>query len=289
MMKDRLTFSSVRQYLCDNLKGHYHDRELKAIVNIILSFISGKNNSFILANPDHIISSFSWSKVNKICIDLKNRMPVQYITGETEFYGIRLKVSPAALIPRQETEELADMVIKEHSHDSPSILDIGTGSGCIAISIALNIKGASISACDISEEALLLAASNAKMHSADIKFIKDNILCPDPEKYGMYDIIVSNPPYITGSEKAMMDRNILDYEPHEALFVPDNDALIFYRSILEASRNILNPGGLIYFEINEAKSDDLKALLTKYGIENIQVLNDINGKPRIVKGRKNEH
>ena len=253
---------------------------------IILVSISGKERSFILSHPDHEIAMFNWFKFNKICVDLKNMVPVQYITGESEFYGICLEVTQDTMIPRQETEELVDLVIKENKKSKLKILDIGTGTGCIGISLVLNMNGACVHATDSSPAALSVARRNAKRNHAPISFYNDDILNPDIHKYGKYDIVVSNPPYITESEKANMGRNVLDYEPHSALFVSDNKPLIYYRSILELCKKALKSSGCLYFEINENKAVEMKNLLTDYGYLNTVVTNDINGKPRITKSIK---
>jgi len=271
----------------EKLTPYYPERELNAIITIILGFMSGKDRSFILARPGHEISSYNWFKVNKICNDLKNMVPVQYITGETEFYGIKLRVTRHTLIPRQETEELVDKIIKENTNISPlSILDIGTGTGCIAISLASGLGHARLTASDNSEEALLTAKLNAKNMGLQVEFINDDILSADSGKYGEYDIVVSNPPYICRSEKAAMSSNVIDYEPHTALFVPDDDPLIYYRAVLDLCCSVLKPRGRVYFEINENKSPEMKVLLENYGYSSIKVIKDINGKPRIIKGIK---
>lgn len=271
----------------EKLSPYYPERELNAIITIILGFISGKDRSFILSRPGHEISSYNWFKVNKICNDLKNMVPVQYITGETEFYGIKLRVTTHTLIPRQETEELVDLIIKENSDVSPlRILDIGTGTGCIAISLADGLEHARLTAIDNSQEALLTARLNAENAGLQIEFINDDIISADSSKYGEYDIVVSNPPYICESEKAAMSSNVIDYEPHAALFVPDDDPLVYYRSAMELCRSVLKPGGRVYFEINENKSMEMTELLNDYGYSDIKVIEDINGKPRIIKGRK---
>ncbi|MEA1887452.1 MAG: peptide chain release factor N(5)-glutamine methyltransferase [Bacteroidota bacterium] len=286
MNHDKLTISSVRQYLVNSLSPYYPEGELNAIIIIILSFISGKNRTFVLGHPHYEIPSYNWFKVKKICSDLKNMMPVQYVTGETEFYGIKLLVTKDTLIPRQETEELVKHVIKENNESSLKVLDIGTGTGCIAISLALNMDKAYVSATDNSTEALEIAALNAKRNSVTINFINDDILKPATAKYQKYDLVVCNPPYITESEKTAIAKNVLDYEPHNALFVPDNDALIYYRAALDLCKKVLNSGGCLYFEINENKAREMKDLLVEYGYLNIKVINDINCKARITKSIK---
>jgi len=286
MSRDKLTVGSVRQYLDKNLSEYYPQRELRAIINIVLRYLSGKEQTYLLLNPDHEISSYNWFKVKKICHDLKNMVPVQYITGETEFYGITLKVTGDTLIPRQETEELVDRIIRDTPKSNPTILDICTGSGCIAISLAVNIPEAIIEASDYSAEILEVASLNAKNNNVNINFIEDSIIEPAKHKYGRYEIIVCNPPYITESEKKDISDNVLNYEPHRALFVPDDNPLLFYIAVLELSRNILEENGLIYFEINEKQPDQIKNLLGKYCFRKIEIIEDINGRPRIAKAIK---
>ncbi len=280
------TLSSVRRYMKEYLSSCYPAGELDAIILIILGFLSGKSRIFLLANPGHKLSSLSWNKVNKICIHLKNKVPVQYITGETWFYGLRLKVTADTLIPRQETEELVDLVIKENTRPFLKILDIGTGSGCIALSLAFSMDRPSVDATDISAGALKTAELNAKNNDVTISFIHDDILSPDRNLYGKYDIVVCNPPYVTESEKPGISRNVTGYEPHTALFVPDNNALVYYKAVIRLCDTVLNKGGRIYFEINEKKSDEMQKLLLSCGYSGIATVKDINARPRICKGIK---
>ncbi|MGM0666061.1 MAG: peptide chain release factor N(5)-glutamine methyltransferase [Bacteroidota bacterium] len=286
MIREKLTISSLRNYLRDNLATLYPERELIAIIKILTLHISKKDNTFILTHPDHEISSYTWFKVNKICDDLKKMRPLQYICGISEFYGLQFSVNEHILIPRQETEELVDLIIRDNRDKTPVILDIGTGSGCIAISLALNITNPQVSATDNSQAVIKIASGNAKRNGVLINFIADDILNPDTGKYGRYDLVVSNPPYITESEKDHMDRNVLDYEPHEALFVPDDDPLLFYRAIMELCIRVLLKDGYLYFEINETKGRDMRDLMLSYGYRDIELIKDINGKTRIIKGRK---
>lgn len=286
MIREKLTISSLRNYLRDNLATLYPERELNAIIKILTLHISKKDNPFILTHPDHEISSYTWFKVNKICDDLKKMRPLQYICGISEFYGLQFSVNKHILIPRQETEELVDLIIRDNRDKTPVILDIGTGSGCIAISLALNIGNSQVSATDKSQAVIKVARYNAKRNGVLINFIADDILNPDTGKYGRYDLVASNPPYITESEKDHMDRNVLDYEPHEALFVPDDDPLLFYRAIMELCIRVLLKDGYLYFEINETKGRDMRDLMLSYGYRDIELIKDINGKIRIIKGRK---
>lgn len=276
--------SEVRRFISEELKNEYPAGELAAISNIILKHISGKEKHLLLSDPELFISSDDWLKVNKICTDLKKQVPIQYILGETEFYGRTFKLNKHTLIPRQETEELVDLVIKENQGSGLEILDIGTGSACIAICLAAGMKNARVSATDISRQVINLAIQNARLNNTNINFFTDNILKPDFNKYRKYDLIISNPPYVMMSEKEHIAKNVLDYEPHKALFVSDNDPLLYYRSILVLAKKILKPAAMIYFEINEAKHLEMMGLLKDYNYSELRLQKDINGKYRIISG-----
>jgi release factor glutamine methyltransferase len=215
---------------------------------------------------------------------LKTGEPIQYILGHGPFYGREFKVNPATLIPRNETEELVHLIIKENQSPDLRILDIGTGTGCIPITLALEMKNPEVFGLDVSEEALEVASLNAKKLSAKVIFSKCDILKNDPQCSKM-DILVSNPPYIPIEEKGMMHRNVLDFEPDLALFVSDDDPLIFFRIIAEKGKRLLKPSGKIYFEINERFGNDVSNLLLGLGFKNVRVIQDLNGKDRIVSGQ----
>ncbi|MBW3467435.1 peptide chain release factor N(5)-glutamine methyltransferase [Arthrospiribacter ruber] len=210
--------------------------------------------------------------------------PIQYITGKAPFYGREFWVSPAVLIPRNETEELVHLIIKENKKPSLRILDIGTGSGCIPITLSLEILGAKVYAVDISEEALQIADKNAQSLEANVTFSKLDIL-NDDIPYPDLDIVVSNPPYVRHSEKKQMHKNVLEHEPHLALFVYDEDPLLFYRLIAEKSKRVLKPGGRLYFEINEAFGKELKSLVESKGYFDVNIHADLNGRDRILSAR----
>ncbi|ERM84094.1 hypothetical protein P872_00870 [Rhodonellum psychrophilum GCM71 = DSM 17998] len=210
-------------------------------------------------------------------------MPIQYILGKAPFYGREFKVGPEVLIPRNETEELVHLIIKENQTPGLKILDVGTGSGCIPITLALELKNATVFGLDISEIALEMAKENAKSLKADVLFFHCNILQDEIPIQGL-DILVSNPPYVRDSEQAQMHQNVLQYEPHLALFVADDNPLIFYRSIAEKGRIALKPGGKLYFEINEAFGPETKKLLEDLGYSEIHILEDLNGRDRMVTG-----
>lgn len=210
-------------------------------------------------------------------------MPIQYILGKAPFYGRELKVGPEVLIPRNETEELVHMIIKENPQSGLRILDVGTGSGCIPISLALEMENATLFGLDISEKALELAYENAKSLEAEVSFFRCNILQEEIPIKDL-DILVSNPPYVRDSEQSQMHQNVLQFEPHLALFVADDNPLIFYRSIAEKGRKALKPGGKLYFEINEAFGQETKKLMEDLGYSEIRILEDLNGRNRMVTG-----
>jgi len=207
--------------------------------------------------------------------------------GETEFYNCRITLSPATLIPRQETEELVDIVVKENVGYNGQIADIGAGSGCIAIALAKNILGASVVGIDFSTEAIDIAKRNAEINNVKVDFIHEDIFKPSEIFSISAGIIVSNPPYVRNSEKMLMHRNVLDYEPATALFVDDSNPLIFYETILEIAVEILQTGGKIYFEINEAMGSEMTDLLKRFDYADIKLIKDINDKDRFIKGTKN--
>lgn len=212
--------------------------------------------------------------------------PVQYVTGIAYFWELEFQVTPDVLIPRQETEELVDWILKENLEVGLSLLDIGTGSGCIPISLALEMKHANISALDYSAAALRVAQQNAATHHASIAFHQQDILQASPTDFSDLDIIVSNPPYIRNSEKQEMMPHVLDHEPGEALFVPNNDPLLFYRTIAELGHHWLQKGGKLYVEINEAFGKEVVALLKELKYEEVELRKDLNGKDRMVRGRR---
>lgn len=210
-------------------------------------------------------------------------MPIQYILGKAPFYGREFKVGPEVLIPRNETEELVHLIIKENPQSGLRILDVGTGSGCIPITLALEMENATLFGLDISEKALELAYENAKSLEAEVSFFRCNILQEEIPIKDL-DILVSNPPYVRDSEQSQMHQNVLQFEPHLALFVADDNPLIFYRSIAEKGRNALKPGGKLYFEINEAFGQETKKLMEDLGYSEIRILEDLNGRNRMVTG-----
>jgi len=222
---------------------------------------------------------------------LKEYKPIQYILGETEFFGLNFSVNQSVLIPRPETEELVELILKNHSGENLKILDIGTGSGCIAISLAKNMPSAKVYAIDISEDALSVAKENATRNQVEIQFFQQDILAELPDNIfnEKLDIIVSNPPYITPIEKYSIHDNVLKYEPHTALFVPQNNPLLFYERIADIGHSLLNKSGFLYFEINALYGKEICQMLQTKGYSNIKLYQDISGKNRMIEAISNFH
>ena len=266
----------------DSLAPVYGEGEAKAMIRLIFHSLKDWNMTDLIIHEGDEISPYIEEKVETILARLANQEPIQYILGEAYFYGMDLEVNPSTLIPRGETEELVDMIVKENrGYDDLKVLDIGTGSGAIAIALARNLPFSKVTAIDISEKAIETAKRNATKLKAKIEFIKADIFEYVPE-VKKYDILVSNPPYIDESEKADMERNVLDYEPHTALFVPDNQPLIYYSRISTLGVDALVDGGRLYFEINPRHGEDLVLLLEKDGYRRIEIHRDMHGKDRFI-------
>ena len=276
------TIGDAVSYITGLISDLYAHREALAISKTVLSHITGLSNPSVLASANSPLSIPDRDKINKICLELKQSRPIQYIIGATEFYGVNLKINENVLIPRTETEEMVDLIIKENSQKNLRIIDIGTGSGCIAISLALHMDNPQVTGMDISEKALKIASENARNNDCNIKFFFADITDPDMETGESYDIIVSNPPYVRHSEKAMMHRNVTGYEPEQALYVGDDDPLLFYRHIIDYSTDTLSQGGRLYLEVNEVFGTEVRELLERAGYTSTRIVRDINEKDRIV-------
>ncbi len=263
------------------LAGIYDEREAESVVNILFEDYLGISRIQRLTNTNLEISEEQLKKWESAIEKLKNAVPVQHITGFSEFYGHQFSVDENTLIPRPETEELVHLIIS-NAERKPNlkILDIGTGTGCIAISLALGLNNASVEAWDIAEGAIAVAKKNASAINAKVNFEINDVLNSDSEE--KYDIIVSNPPYIPNQEFDTMHVNVTKYEPGSALFVPDNDPLLFYRKIGELGLKSLNEGGRLYFEIHGNFGNETKSLLEQQGYQNIQIHQDLNGKDRMI-------
>jgi len=249
-------------------------------------YLKGWNTVDIIMHEDASLSPFIKSEIDAILKRLVKHEPIQYITGEVRFHGMEMKVTPDVLIPRPETDELVDIIVSDAGEtEDLRVLDIGTGSGCIAIALARSLRFPTVTAVDISDAALAVARENASNLKANISFIKEDILTDSPE--GIFDIIVSNPPYIDESEKSGMEPNVLDYEPKIALFVPDNNPLLFYKRIAEIAVRKLSPAGKLYFEINPRHANELSRYLNDCGFDDVQVIRDSFGKLRFIRATNN--
>jgi release factor glutamine methyltransferase len=279
------TLKDIPTYLAKELEGLYPDTEINSFTGIIIKTLFNTGRLHLTYNQEMEVPGKKSGKITEICNDLKKGKPIQYILGETSFYGCRIKVSKDTLIPRQETEELVDLVISENKGIRGKIIDVGTGSGCIAIALSKNLSGAEVIGTDNFPGAIRMAKINARINRVKVRFLKDDILNPEVENISRVMIIVSNPPYVRESEKRNMHRNVLDFEPHSALFVPDNDPLIYYRSILDVSNRLLSQNGKVYFEINEAMGAEMATLMKSKGFIDVSIIKDLNGKDRIIKAR----
>lgn len=281
------TIKDIRNYISRELSGLYTGREALAIAHLVTEKIFRTGRMALMIRDNEPLSGSSYQKrVMSYCRRLTAGEPVQYVLGETEFYNCRIMVNRNVLIPRPETEELADIVIRENRGTEARIIDFGTGSGCLAIALAVNLPSARMTAVDISRNALKTAARNASLNNAEVEFLHADMLAASLPQLPMAGIFISNPPYVRESERKLMRSNVLDFEPEKALFVPDSDSLRFYRAILNLSLQKLNPGGMVYFEINEAMGDAMRELFEKYDFSEIRIIQDINGKDRFAAGRK---
>jgi release factor glutamine methyltransferase len=276
--------SSVSNFFYDELLGIYDKSEIENFIFYSFNTFLGFSRTDLMTKPEFRLSESELLKFNNVVKELKKNKPIQYILGSAHFYGFDFYVNENVLIPRPETEELVHLIIKKNKEkEDLSVLDIGTGSGCIAISLKKHLAKSIVTAVDVSEDALLIAEKNAKKYGADVVFKKLDILPAGADLIeSFFDLIVSNPPYVLFSEKTSMEKNVLEYEPHKALFVPDKDPLIFYRKIAEFAKKTLNPKGQLYFEINEKKGQETADLLESLGFKNIRLVKDINGKNRIL-------
>ena len=269
------------------LQGVYDKEEVHCFFYILCDFFLQYSRFEVSMSQDTVVSAKNITVFEKALLRLKKQEPIQYILGTTEFYGLTFKVNKHTLIPRPETEELVDWVLSNlHDQDSElDILDIGTGSGCIAISLAKNIPTAKVSGLDISEKALEVAQENAVKNQVLVSFCKKDILRTTSLE-NKYDVMVSNPPYVRQLEKKAMNANVLDYEPGVALFVPNEDPLLFYRKIAQLAMVSLQTRGWLYFEINEYLSKEMDVLLKEIGFANIEIKKDFREVPRMIKCQK---
>lgn len=277
----------LKKKYTEDIKAIYGQREAEQLLTILIEYLFGFDRNSLLLNPEYRLSESEILKLHMAVKRLKNNEPVQYIIGKIEFMDLVFNVNQHVLIPRPETEYLVDMIVKKETEENLRILDIGTGSGCIAVSLAALLKNADVTAVDISSKALETVLINAEQNKQKVDVVELDILdfsslSAFTEKF---DVIVSNPPYVTTSDKAQMKANVIEYEPHLALFVSDEKALIYYNAIIDFARCNLKEGGRVYLEINENKGDEVAQLLSLSGIfEKVEIVADLTGRVRYVFG-----
>ncbi len=311
-----MTILEAEELFRDELYQIYDEAEARSLSYYVTEYVSGFSRAILSANKSKVLSETEEASVLLILNELKTGNPVQYVLGETEFYGLRFKVNPSVLIPRPETEELVDWVLREvkgkrikvesvrsgvsrvkpelgaepyeESREAFRILDIGTGSGCIPIALKKHLPQGEVFGLDISEEALETAMGNAVLNRVEVKFVQGDIF--EDVSYELsaissspFNLIISNPPYITQKEKVQMHQNVLAYEPDIALFVPDEDPLVFYKAIADFAIKHLLTTGALFFEINEAYGDEITTMLTGKGFAVVELRKDMQGKNRMVK------
>ncbi|MES3018929.1 MAG: peptide chain release factor N(5)-glutamine methyltransferase [Bacteroidota bacterium] len=285
-----MTIASIEKVFVEDLTSLYGAEEAGSIAWLVIGFVCKINRSQYLNNKYDDLSSEELAIFYNMLSELKKGVPVQYLLGETEFYGSVFKVNPSVLIPRPETEELVDWILKDIKADKSGyeglkMLDIGTGSGCIPVTIKKYVPGLEVYAVDVSVDALAIAEENARLNNIEIDFIQDDMLKPVAD-WDKFSIITSNPPYVTLAEKEQMHVNVLEHEPHLALFVPDNDPLIFYKAIAAFADRHLESSGLLYLEINENLGQETVSLLKSSGFKDIHLRQDLRDRDRMIKARK---
>lgn len=283
-----MKIKEYRSYFIDNLSTIYDIGEAESFFYLILEEKNQLKRIDLVLRPELTFGEEEITIWNSILEQLKNETPIQYLLGKTSFYGSEFEVNPNVLIPRPETEELVEWILKstmgEIASSKCKILDIGTGSGCIAVALAKNLENAEVFALDVSHKALATAKKNAEINNVMITFIEKNIL-EVTDLNQQFDIIVSNPPYVRNLEKQEIKKNVLDNEPHLALFVKDDDALIFYKKIAQLAQNNLSENGKLFFEINQYLGKEMISLLEEMNFKDVELRKDIYGNDRMILGR----
>ena len=273
------------QQLRESLSPVIEAGELQAMIRVICEDVFNYDQVDVALRQDHELPDFAPERIAEIIARLKRHEPLQYVVGSARFHGLRFKVTPAVLIPRPETEQLVDLIIDENPDADLKVLDMGTGSGCIAIALARALKFAQVDALDVSRDALAVARQNAALlKTPGVRFFESDMLASQPS--ACYDIIVSNPPYICWSERESMDRNVKDFEPGQALFVPDSDPLLYYKAIAHYASQSLEHGGKLYLEINQRFGNEVKHLLESCGLDDVRIIEDSFGHVRFAAARQ---
>lgn len=283
----------IIQFYYSELQGIYTESEIKLLIHFAFKHYLNYSPSDLLLKKEESINQSDLLKLYDCCVELKKNIPIQYVLGETEFFGLKFKVNKNVLIPRPETEELVELIIKNcHVIDfeDPNILDVGTGSGCIPITLKKNLEDANVWAVDISQEALAVAQQNAQLNNTTVIFSHVNILSSDADySLDSYDVIVSNPPYIAEKEAGSMHVRVKENEPALALFVANENPLLFYKRIIELCKNHLNPGGFLFFELNPDYAGGIKDLADNSGqFFHSEIMKDLSGNFRFLKAQKHD-
>ena len=278
------SIKKIISFIKSELKDIYPIEEINSFVYIIFDEVLKYSRTKVLVSSEHEVNNESIKQIYSITKELKQQKPIQYIFEKTTFYELLFRVNPSVLIPRPETEELVEWIIAENKNKVQKILDIGTGSGCIAISLAKNLVGSTVYAADVSAEALKIAEENCRLNKVPIQLFQLDILNPKNNIDQKFYMIFSKSPYIAEKEKNLMQANVLNHEPELALFVSDEDPLVFYKSIVNFGLSHLNSNGQLFFEINESYGSKMFELLNEKGFSHISLKKDINGKDRMIKG-----
>lgn len=282
-----MTLSQYTRNAIEQLAPIYDASEARWIIRTMVESFTGMNRTKIMLHGDDELEPETVNRYDGIIARLLKHEPIQYILGETYWHGLTLKVTPAVLIPREETSELVDLIVNEFSdRQDLNVMDLCTGSGCIAVALARNLPFASVKGVDISPDALAVARENASKCKVKVDFEQRDVLQPAGDSSDKYDLVVSNPPYIAQHEESKMDSNVLDYEPHIALFVPDDDPLKFYKAISDNTIDAMKPGGKLYLEINPLYSRQLSEMLEHDGWTDVNIIKDMHGKDRFATATK---
>lgn len=276
---------NAKQKIRQSLLTVYPEHEIRSISRLLLSDVTGWNFTELITNKNSVFSENQMELIDNYLEKLKNHVPVQYVLGKTEFFGLPFLVTPDVLIPRPETEELVDWVLSEINNKAVSVLDFGTGSGCIPVSIKYNHSATQMHACDISENALKMAKKNADLNKVVVTLFQFDFL-KDERLKQKYDVFVSNPPYIPQNEVLSMDAHVVEHEPHLALFVPDHNPLLFYEKIALLGKKYLLPGGRLYFEIHRSFGAGCIQMLQNQGYIDINLKKDMSGNDRMIRAVK---
>ncbi len=279
---------TVQQYFSKQLQGTFSAQTIAQFFTQLTTHITQLSKVQQLTEPNYRVTESSINRYNVAITQLLQHKPVQYIIGYEWFYGLQFTVNEHTLIPRPETEELVHYIINKYKNNTTALhgIDIGTGSGCIGISLCANMPNANFTLCDISPQALAVAQKNAAQNNCTPKYVTTDILNWKQHQWGTYDVVVSNPPYVMEHEKESMHTNVLNYEPHTALFVPNADPLLFYKAIGAMAQATLKPNGLLCVEINEALGAETAQLFTQLNFTQVTIITDMHGKQRFVSAIK---